>query len=166
MVEARPNNQQRKKELLVTSDLTFFHLAPIPLSIGSQILPGNWGRIKRMEKNGSDKLFREYVIERVRERSFPSKPSRMNCVFAFVDIQEAVRFRAANGAFEYSLIYRIAADVDRSSIHYANYNFPAVGNSALEYFEELARTYWSEEPKECVEVLIPAPVTILERMSE
>jgi hypothetical protein len=145
------------------SSLTFFHLAPILLAPGSQILPGNWGRIKRQQPNLEGVLFREYVIEQVRQREFPSKPSRLDCVFAFRDADTARGFAAqAGGWFATCILYRVSTEADSASIHYANYNFPGPGGGAMDSVEELARTYWAEEPKECVEVLIQAPVTITE----
>jgi len=146
----------------MASNLTFFHLAPILLAPGSTILPGNWGRIKRMYPRLDGVLFREYVIEQVRQREFSSKPSRLDCVFGFADVQTAMQFKATAGGFEHSVLYRVSTEADSTSIHYANHNFPGPGGGALDGIEELARKYWSEVPEEFVEALIPEPVTIIE----
>jgi hypothetical protein len=146
----------------MSSNLTFYHLAPILLAPGSQIMPGNWGRIKRMQRNLEGNIFREYVFEDVRKRDFPSKPSRLDCVFGFTDVNTARAFRENTRSFEASVLYLVSTEADSSSIHYADYRFPALNGGALDGIEELARKYWTETPQQCIEVVIPGPVTVLE----
>ena len=52
---------------------------------GAFIQPGNWGKIVTGRGPRHNQYLREYAFERIRDREFSDKPSRVACVFAFED---------------------------------------------------------------------------------
>lgn len=69
-----------------------FHRASPLYEPGDQILPGNWGRLVLGSGPQHSLYFREYVLERVRQTLYQSKPSRLRACFAFETIEAAERF--------------------------------------------------------------------------
>lgn len=59
---------------------------------GSIILPGNWGRMLETYTTADINyvLAREQTYEMTRIKSFPTLPSRLQCVFLFDDLNSAV----------------------------------------------------------------------------
>lgn len=138
----------------------FYHVSSNILGEGSIIMPGNWGRMLMWHATLSEVQFREHVFELVRLQHFADKPSRLSCVFAVETADEAARYQSAhqpNG-----LIYEVCADEGNFSKHRGHYNFSmGTERTPIQRFQELAKRYWSEEPTECIEVVIPAPVRIM-----
>ena len=66
---------------------------PLRLGRGSVVLPGNYGRMLRLGGWGHPQAMREVLLEAVRMRDFPDRPSRQNCVFCCLTVEEAALFR-------------------------------------------------------------------------
>jgi len=113
-----------------------------------------------MQSRPSVVLYREYVLESMRAREFPDKPSRLNCVFAFPSIDHAATFVSLNPDFGSHRLYEVTTEALNSSLHYADHYFPPEYPGFLDHIEEMVRKYWTEQPLDRVEILIPAAVTV------
>jgi len=73
----RPEHSCEAEETMTD---TYYHCAPIALSAGSIIQPGNWGRIIRQYLSSDGGTFavgfRERILEDIRAMHYPEKPSR------------------------------------------------------------------------------------------
>lgn len=85
----------------------YFHLAGAPLAVGSVILPGNWGRIIKRTGWQHGQALRELALEGARIDRFPTRPSRFECAFAFVEEREAQWFRQAVDGFQNHNLFRV-----------------------------------------------------------
>ncbi|OQW37870.1 MAG: hypothetical protein A4E19_11890 [Nitrospira sp. SG-bin1] len=138
----------------------FFHVAPILLSPGSVILPGNWGRILRVYLQANDVLFREYVLEEIRKSKYPEKPSRLKAVFLLETSEEALWYK--NNLALTGLVYEVEAETDGVAIHRGNYTRVApVNQHMLDVMPRYAEEYWSTVPTERIEIVFPNPVTVV-----
>ncbi len=101
----------------------------------------------------------ELVAELVRRMSFPERPSRMACVFAWSTLGEARRFRASHGS-PGSAIYRVSCEV--SSRH--DMTLLYLGGTILGSWL-FATRYWPGEagPTPFWEELLVPPVEVLDR---
>lgn len=70
--------------------MNLFHVAPIPLGVGSVIEPGNFGRLMTLNDAGSFAAHREAVFECIRAKNFIDKPSRLESIFCCLD-EESIR---------------------------------------------------------------------------
>lgn len=147
----------------MTELTVYYHVSPIILGEGSIIMPGNWGRVLKFHENATPVALREYILELVRLTRYPDKPSRLNCVFVLETLDEAKRYREAHALL--NIIYQVAIDTSELPIHRGNYDFTApFGPKFVDRLHQLAEQYWAELREQCIEVLIPAPVTILQRI--
>lgn len=138
----------------------FFHVAPILLSPGSVILPGNWGRILRVYLQANDILFREYVLEGIRKSKYPEKPSRLNAVFLLETFEEAFWYK--NNLASTSLVYEVEAETVGVITHCGNYTrVGPINQLILDAVPRYAEEYWSSVPTEKIEVVYPNPVTVV-----
>lgn len=137
-----------------------YHCAVLPLGAGSIICPGNWGRIKRrFEKDGAS-LLRESVLEDIRKREFPSKPSRLDCAFGCQTEAHARAYRDRHAPT--SLIYRVALVEPKAPTHLGDFELVIRGFAGLNGIEEIARAYWkggASSPS--VEILTSSPLRII-----
>lgn len=159
---------------------TFFHVAPNLLGVGSTILPGNWGRILKLytTNQANEPLYRETIVEQIRQSEFPHKPSRLDAIFALETLEEAKLYRDLN--CKWNIIYEISIETTDQAIHKGSYTFnidtfatpngvicgPNVLNTDGLYngYPMLARQYWSTCPTKNIEVVINAPATIVRRI--
>lgn len=156
----------------------FFHVAPILMNEGSVILPGNWGRILRLyvPGQGNEVLYRESVIEQIRQEEFPDKPSRFDSIFLLESEYDAINYRNQNNRF--GIVYEVIVDTSGKQLHRGSYNFnlpdtvlvngnqqfthPSILNIEGLYIgmPKIARSYWSTNPDNNVEIVINAPATV------
>lgn len=142
----------------------FFHIAPTMLSPGSIILPGNWGRVFKthtVDKINPHIFIRESTFELIRSLEFCDKPSRLDALFAFDDIECARKFINEAGR-QSEIIYRISVETDgvpmhRGSLHMGYDNTCGFYDHAL----EKAREYWRGDPTGYAEVVIAAGGTVI-----
>jgi hypothetical protein len=146
-----------------------FHTAPILLESGSIILPGNFGRIIKQNEEKHKLWRREKVLEEIREREFPQKPSRLSSTFCSSTFEIARLFRDLQRPSE--LIYEVEYVDETCPIHTGDYNCvePLVGRS--ESMEEVARLYWTNKLKTnlkgvadipCEELVCASPIKVIE----
>ena len=114
--------------------------------------PGNWGRILRMyTQQGSPNpwiLTRELIYELVRVRSFPAKPSRLDCLFVCMSETDLTAFRANAGRI-FDIGYEVELVDPQASNHLGDWsaansqptaNMPAYENSAHLYWQGVGIT--------------------------
>src|SRR5262245_3495633 len=85
----------------------YFHLAGPMLAPGSTIQPGNWGRVIRLTGWRHPEAIKEMALEQTRREFFPDRPSRLDCSFLVLTIEEARDYRARIPGFTYHLLYRV-----------------------------------------------------------
>ena len=120
---------------------SYFYCCSTPLAQGSVVNPGNWGRILRMyTQQGSPNpwiLTRELIYELVRVRSFPAKPSRLDCLFVCMSETDLTAFRANAGRI-FDIGYEVELVDPQASNHLGDWsaansqptaNMPAYENS-------------------------------------
>jgi hypothetical protein len=146
--------------MTATNETVLYHVAPNMLGEGSIIMPGNWGRLLMMHDELNLTLFREHVLELVRTKYFPEKPSRFNCVFATETSDEAFRYRNSNNST--GLVYEVCIEDRDVPLHRGDYNFTVRPDYKFpQGIHDLANRYWSEVPNERIEVIVPGPVRVI-----
>ncbi|MEW2971004.1 DUF2441 domain-containing protein [Pseudomonas juntendi] len=141
-------------------EMIVYHAAPIMLGEGGIILPGNWGRMLKRYTDVSAVLLRESILESVRALRFPEKPSRMTSLFAIESLDAAIAYRDSN--CPHNLIYELIVDDSDLTIHRGDYSFSMPpGQYLLDGLHQMAEMYWSEQPAEFVELVIPGPGKVM-----
>ncbi|CCG42199.1 DUF2441 domain-containing protein [Magnetospirillum molischianum] len=144
---------------------SFFHCAPIPLRAGSIIEPGNWGRIVRLYQPNFGNYavaFREKVLEEIRLKEFPHKPSRLECCYMVpsYEIAKTYQNRADSRTL---LIYEVELLYTDTPNHIGDwtYCYPVDDSYYFDEMEECARQYWRGEGVGNTEILVNSPIRIL-----
>lgn len=146
--------------------MTYYHMCPIPLEKGSIIKPGNYGRLLSYDKVRNPPVFaRETILEGIRKKLYPEKPSRLHCCFICDDIKSTSIFFQHD--FVMCLCYEVeiidaSAKMYRTSAQYISnlqqvYTKEWADSRAVEYWE------WDESKKDVLpmEVLTSSPIRIL-----
>lgn len=145
---------------------TYFHVAPLILAPGSIIEPGNWGRVLGLTAVLSQQIYRETVLEAVRQELFPDKPSRLKSFFALESLADAIAYRNQNGPT--NLIYEVEIESAKSggNMHRGNYDRVQDFNApVMQSMKQCAVLYWTETPTEKIEIVIELPATIVRQCS-
>lgn len=137
-----------------------FHCAPLPLTPGSIICPGNWGRIKRRFEQNAASLLRETILEDIRRREFTSKPSRLDVAFACPTLVDAEQYRAKHAPT--ALIYKVEIVEPGAGSHAGDYELCVQGFVGIDGMEELARRYWKGETLGGPEIITMSPLRVIE----
>jgi hypothetical protein len=87
------------------------------LARGAVILPGNWGRVIRALGWRHSEALKEMALESARRSRFPSRPSRLDCAFAFPTADEARNFRARIASFANHILYRVRLADPSAPLH-------------------------------------------------
>jgi hypothetical protein len=139
------------------------------LAPGSVIEPGSFGRLIRLHGEAHNLYRREMAYEALRCRHFGFRPSRLDCVFCFLTLQEAELCQTHIKGYADSILYEVeSAETDP---HVADMN-NALQHFALPEFEmKLIAYYWrgwqpSPDPSAAIlrEVLLRSSVTVLRRI--
>jgi hypothetical protein len=148
---------------------SYFHFAPIMLAPRSVIEPGNFGRVIRLTGAAHPLYRREMAYEAFRQERFPDRPSRLECLFCFLTLQEAERCRANIQGYAESILYEVESV--EASPHIADMN-NAIQHFALPAFDtNIVAYYWrgwqrSPDPQAVImrEALLRFPVTVRRRI--
>lgn len=168
----------KERYLELTPDDTYFHLCGIPLSEGSIILPGNYGRIIRKAEWRHESGMRELAIEAARLARFAFRPSRFDCAFAFTEEDEARWFRSTYPGFQFHNLFRVRLKDENANSFIANVlslppSIPFESNWPDRYWMGIAVNRDSGVPVEpsvcdkgtlCREVLTLSPLVVEERL--
>jgi hypothetical protein len=148
---------------------SYFHFAPILLAPGSIIEPGNFGRIIRQQGEAHRLYRREMIYDEFRNKQFPDRPSRLQCVFCFPTLEEAELCRTHINGYAESILYEVQSDDPNPHL--------ADMNNGVQHFEtpifdaNVITYYWrgwtrSPDPRAAVlrEVLLRHPVTVTRKV--
>lgn len=142
----------------------YFYCYSLPLEVGSVIRPGNWGRILRAYTPQSSPnpwlLTRELAYELVRERSFPQKPSRFDCIFVCMSEADLNEFRSSSNR-HIDLGYEVELVDPQASCHIGDWTLPNMQNTDnLPAFENKAALYWQGQNIVKPELITLSPIRI------
>lgn len=154
--------------------MEIWHYAPIQLEPGSIINPGNWGRIISEAGPSHHCFAQEQVLENIRAMTFPYKPSRLRCNFAFRSKESAIAYQTIQqekGGY-FNILYRVVPLLTNPSVHFGDYNLVEVtkhatndveaNNNAGHYWANTTKTEWSRFPGvSCEELLVESPFGIV-----
>lgn len=120
-----------------------YHFATVMLGEGSIILPGNWWRIASSPSQfGGPFFLREHILENVRTRVFPEKPSRMRSSFYCLTMEGAQSFSRTQ-PFP-GLIYEVEPLDPKTASHFGYLHCLPPLNGVDPF--ELASMYWQGIP--------------------
>jgi hypothetical protein len=119
--------------------MDYFHLSSVPLSAGSIINAGNWGRIIMAASWQHNYALREMALEQSRIGRFSHLPSRLNCSFVFLSRDEALRFKQQIPGFSFHILYRVSLTETDANSHVTDWrlNIP-IGNLRADWPD----VYW------------------------
>jgi len=150
--------------------MTLYHVSPANLAIGTELQPGRFGNFYRQYRAGGpmptpeniSNLLWEICFEAVRQAVAPTKPSRLDCVFAAESLEMAKRFRDKyRGGC--GTILKVETLNTNMPCHRGDFSFMST-NFDGPYIEHMSRgavRYWTEEPKDIVELLYPCPLRVV-----
>lgn len=151
--------------VLAAPKKTYFHCAPIGLSPGAVIQPGNWGRILRLYEITNNQInqqaVREVILELSRQIHAPNKASRLKSVFVCETLADAIAFRDKHQRLQH--IYEVVPVREDAPMHVGNYEL-VIASFPARYFEamfDFAKDYWSGLPVGSHEVLFECAVCIV-----
>lgn len=125
--------------------MRFFHIAPVPLGVGSIIEPGNWGRVMRFNPAASLTVSREAIYEMVRLAAFKDRPSRLNALFVCPTEQSARQYLETHARL--GILYEVELLTPTCNMHVARvadvYSPPPNYTPALGDLEAAAHRYWA-----------------------
>jgi len=163
--------------------LAYFHFSSVEHEIGTVLKPGHWGTTLDSSRYWEPVLGQQFSIEAFREpwrlaseaileitrsNEFPSKPSRLNCVFVLEGMPAVEFCRSYLGGnprlYEVELVNPAASTVaaDFSLLSWAS-RFPP-GIPFFPNTREIARRCWSAVDPIVPEILTESDVIIRKRV--
>jgi len=142
--------------------MTYYYACSYPLTPGSIVRAGNWGRINKiytMPPANPVLLLREVVFENVRLQHFSDRPSRFNSAFLCPNIssfRDFIKQRQLDLPYEVKLVDPNAKSFETNWSLITNYpNIIAM--------EKAAFKYWAPEnvPENVKEVLVESDIKIV-----
>jgi hypothetical protein len=148
-----------------------FHCAPVLLSPGSVVLPGNYGRIIHETGQAHPLWLREAVLAQVRAQRFPDKPWRLTSTFSCSNEPTARCYRGRLDAR--SILYVVEKVEPGAPEHRADFNVVQPLPRRSETMEQIADLYWraalwcniADWPDiRCEEVVTSSPLRIIRQL--
>lgn len=149
--------------------MKLYHFCPVPLQVGSVILPGNWGRIidqYLMPTNCNALVVRELLLENARLRICPDKPSRFNAVFCCVGEDSMNLLRQQRPL---DICYRVEVcdeSLPKFVGSWAHVGAPEGNSTPMCVWGEIADNYWKADwhtkAPQTLEMLSASSLKILE----
>ncbi|WNK68355.1 hypothetical protein RM156_07765 [Pantoea agglomerans] len=127
----------------------FSHLGPQTSANLSALLPGDYSRhgkrylIEDLPMTSHAGHPMEIILELLRQRDYPTKPSRLKSAFGCLDVASAKAFRNLNPAYAKSPIFEI--EPAHQSAHIADMNLLNISCPAHEYLNK-CHLYWQGQP--------------------
>lgn len=142
-----------------------YHVSNVDFSIGQEISPGNWAKIKD-EGGNLQRDLREYIFEKIRKEFYYSCVSRFFCFFAFKDIETARLFIMSIPGFSKNFIYEV--EFDEKNIRTFEGDLAIItwiNQFNINQIEATAHEYWSKKNKtHFKETLIEGPVKVIRKV--
>ncbi len=156
-----PADPQSRKRL--------YHVCLSGFPVGADILPGHFGYKIRsfvpgtypIDGNGFKFLMWEMALETARWVHSPNSVSRLDCVFAWENIEQARTFRDMSrpGHTIYEVEPETGAELYRGDFGLLSQGVPNL--AYVEYMPAIAAHYWRRVPGEHVEVLVGGVVKVV-----
>jgi uncharacterized protein DUF2441 len=146
----------------------YFHRSQALYQPDDVIQPGNWGRVIQGIGPAHGRFYPEYVLESLRRREFPEKPSRLLCAFAFENFDRAAKWNrvVVEGIQEH--IYAVTVP-ENALTHRGNVGWIEAMPlyRTFDGLDECVRNYWKgvDRDPEYWEVAVVAPLTVQNRLS-
>ena len=118
-----------------------FHLTHRKLQGGDVVQPGNWGSVVLNAGAAHEWFEREALLEAVRMKSYPAKPSRLHSAYYFPDLNDAMHYWV-NFA-QADRVYAVQMADSSAPFHHAFMTClpPVEGRTD----EEIAHHYWRKD---------------------
>ena len=119
----------------------YYHSNRQFLRPGTIVDPGNYGRLVNQARECGPHWNRELVLEEVRRKRFPNKPSRLSSCFVTDNIETA-EFYHRNHCPE-GYLYTVVLEDSSQLLHVGDFNCiqPLPGRN--ETMEQIAERYWA-----------------------
>lgn len=129
--------------------ITYFHSNRRILGIGALVEPGNYGRLVTQAGESGPHWVREAVLEGVRSKRFPTKPSRLSSCFVTDNIETALFYHRHHCSEGY--LYAVEIDDPSQPTHIGDFNCiqPLPGRNQT--MEQIAVIYWSGSLRTIIE---------------
>lgn len=151
--------------LVITASESFNHLPPNIAANLSALLPGDYSRHGKqylidnfpMTNHAGHPM--EIILELIRQRDYPTKPSRLLSAFGCLSISDADSFRKLNDMFASAPIFEISPS--NRQAHVADMHLLSIACPAHEYLNR-CHLYWQGLPGQTPfwEAVIPLPATV------
>lgn len=102
----------------------------------------------------------ELALEAARVAGSPTKPSRLESLFAWETLEAAYKFRERRGAEATVLAIEFGPD---TPMHRGDFDLLSIGNPSVayvDYMSQAATRYWIEPPVGTVELLVAGPAVV------
>lgn len=142
---------------------SYYFSCSYPLGIGSIVLPGNWGRIIKLNPNQNEPyIVNEGIIETLREYNFPDRPSRLKCIFLCETIDELEKFvKDTNRIFDIG--YRVELVLPELGIFKTDWKLiTSLSTGNFSEWNTIIFSYWQAENIKNCEILTLSPIKIKE----
>ncbi|EEJ0750868.1 hypothetical protein GQ182_003229 [Salmonella enterica] len=151
--------------LVITASESFNHLPPNIATHLSALLPGDYSRhgkqylIDNIAMTNHAGHPMEIILELIRQRDYPTKPSRLQSAFGCLSLSDADSFRKLNNRFSSAPIFEISPLNQQA--HVADMHLLSIACPAHEYLNK-CHLYWRELPGQNPfwEAVIPLPATV------
>lgn len=148
--------------------MIFYFTFENALRPGEIILPGRWGAICRNNtpNGGSVYLLREWILENIRLRFYPDRPSRLQAVFLCSTLHALIAFRSENYRHN-EHAYRVELVSPDRGIFITDYKFFGMSEwDKVETLEIKAHLYWQGGKTATQEVLSLSAIRIVAEITE
>ena len=148
--------------------MVYYFACSYPLENGSVVKKGNWGRICRKQPLKSanlQMLLKELVFENVRVLNFPDRPSRLECLFLFPNLESYNNFSTTiKRPFDIGYVVEIIEPEQKQ--FETGWNLVSVDYTNIQNIEQRACIYWNptDVGDEFKEVLTESDVKIIQRI--
>ncbi len=155
-----------------------YHLCGTKLSVGSVILPGNWGRIIHkypfpyIDQTHAINITQEYILEKIRLEYNPDLPSRLKSLFCCPNEESARNFSQLRSS---DIIYKVHINDESLPLFYGSWShvlpIRVVENQMflIAELEQNAKLYWETDwlttSPTTAEIITLSPVTITDILS-
>lgn len=151
--------------VVITASEGFTHLPQNIAANLSALLPGDYSRhgkqylIDNLHMTNHAGHPMEIILELIRQRDYPTKPSRLKSAFGCLTLSDADSFRRLDQRFASAPIYEILPTQHQA--HVADMNLLNIACPAHEYLNK-CHLYWQGSPGQNPfwEAVIPLPATI------
>lgn len=155
---------------VITASESFTHLPHHLAANLSALLPGDYSRhgkqylIDSLPMTNHAGHPMEIILELIRQRDYPEKPSRLKSAFGCLTLSDADSFRRIDQRFTSAPIFEISPTQQQA--HVADMHLLNISCPAHEYLNK-CHLYWQGLPGQnpFLEAVIPLPATIGNRVA-